>query len=193
MKKSFYAYMSRLKHIKRWGLMRNTIEENVQEHSFHVALISHALCIIKNVYFGGKMDEGQVLKTALYHEAAEAITGDLPTPIKYFDEDIKSAYKRIERHAEHTLVDMLPLEMSEYIAPYVLQEVDSDVKMLVKAADRLCAYIKCIEEKKSGNTEFLKAQQRILETITNMNMPEADFFMEHFIAGYELTLDELNS
>ena len=192
MKKSFYAYLSRLRHIKRWGLMRNTEEENVAEHTFTVALIAHALCIIKNTYFGGNADEKDVLAAALYHEAAEVITGDLPTPIKYFDEDITEAYKKIERHAEKRLVSMLPEEMQPAISPYVLQEKDGEVKTIVKAADRLAAYIKCRQELRSGNQEFQKACARTWEAIEGMNLPEVAYFAEHFLPGYELTLDELN-
>lgn len=192
MKKSFYAYMSRLKHIKRWGLMRNNMEEDVAEHTFTVTMLAHALCLIRNTYFGGNVDEKDVLCAALYHEAGEVITGDLPTPIKYFDEDITQSYKKIERHAEERLVSMLPEEMQGKIAPYVLQEVDVDVRVIVKAADRLSAYIKCMEELKSGNTEFEKACARTKEAIEAMELDEVSYFMEHFLPGYALTLDELN-
>lgn len=192
MKKSFYAYLSRMRHIKRWGLMRNNMEENVAEHTFSVALIAHALCIIKNTYFGGSTDEKDVLACALYHEASEVITGDLPTPIKYFDDDITQSYKKIERHAENTLVSMLPEEMQVRIAPYVRQEMGEDVRLLVKAADRLSAYIKCLEELRTGNREFEKACVRTREVIEKMNLPEVEYFMEHFLPGYSLTLDELN-
>lgn len=192
MKKSFYAYMSRLKHIKRWGLMRNNMEENVAEHTFTVTMLAHALCLIRNAYFGGNVEEKDVLCAALYHEAGEVITGDLPTPIKYFDEDITQSYKKIERHAEERLVSMLPEGLRGRIAPYVLQEVDDDVRVIVKAADRLSAYIKCMEELKSGNTEFEKACARTREAIEDMKLPEVAYFMEHFLPGYALTLDELN-
>lgn len=192
MEKSFYAYMSRLKHIKRWGLMRSTVEENVAEHSFQVAVIAHALCVIKNGMYGGSLCEKDVLLAAVYHETGEAITGDLPTPIKYFDEDIAHAYKKIEKHAEETMVGMLPEQMRKSIAPYVLGEVDGDVKQTVKAADKLCAYIKCIEEQKSGNTEFDKAATRIREGIEALDLPEVRYFMDNFLEGYFLTLDELN-
>ncbi len=192
MKKSFYAYMSRLKHIKRWGLMRNNMEEDVAEHTFTVTLLAHALCVIKNTCFCGSVSEKDVLCAALYHEASEVITGDLPTPIKYFDEDITQSYKKIERHAEEKLVSMLPEEMQAKIGRYVLQEVDKDVRLLVKAADRLSAYIKCMEELKSGNTEFEKACVRTKEAVEAMEMPEVSYFIEHFLPGYALTLDELN-
>lgn len=192
LKKSFYAYLSRLKHIKRWGLMRNSSEENVAEHSFHVAVITHALCVIKNKVFGGDIDEGRAVLAALYHDTSEAITGDLPTPIKYFDDDIRAAYKKIERHAEETMVEMLPEPLRESIAPYILEEQPPKIGRIIRAADKLCAYIKCIEEAKSGNTEFEKASVRILETLHGMELPEVEYFMEHFMEGYMLTLDELN-
>ncbi|MEG0257273.1 MAG: 5'-deoxynucleotidase [Christensenella sp.] len=192
MKKSFYAYMSRLKHIKRWGLMRNNTEENVAEHTYNVTLVAHALCIIKNVYFNGDVDEKDVLAAALYHEAGEVITGDLPTPIKYFDKDITQSYKKIERHAENTLISMLPTEMRDVLAPYVRGEVSEEVRTIVKAADRLCAYIKCVEELLAGNREFEKACVRTREAVVGMKLSEADYFIEHFLPGYSLTLDELN-
>ncbi len=192
MKKSFYAYMSRLKHIKRWGLMRNTTDENVAEHSFFVVLVAHALCVIKNSYFSGSVDEKEVLLSALYHEASEVITGDLPTPIKYFDDDIKASYKKIEAHAQGTLINMLPYEMRPRVMPYVLEDTGDEVKKIVKAADRLCAYIKCIEEVGCGNKEFEKALKRTKEAVKAMNMSEVDYFMENFIEGFKLTLDELN-
>lgn len=192
MKKSFYAYMSRLKHIKRWGLMRNNMEENVAEHTFNVTLIAHALCIIRNTYFGGDISEKDVLAAALYHEAGEVITGDLPTPIKYFDQDITRSYKKIERHAEDTLLNMLPEEMRTHVKPYVLEETDAQVKKIVKAADRLSAYIKCMEEVNAGNREFEKARVRTKEAVMGMDLKEVDYFIEHFLPGYSLTLDELN-
>jgi 5'-deoxynucleotidase len=192
MKKSFYAYMSRLKHIRRWGLMRNNMEENVAEHSFHVVLITHALCVISNIVFGGNLPEGEAVLAAAYHETGEAITGDLPTPVKYFDEDITQAYKKIEYRAERMMVDMLPDDMRPSIGPYVSGDVGEDVKRVVKAADKICAYIKCVEEKKSGNTEFDKATLRIKQGLDAMRMPEVDYFLEHFLDGYTLTLDELN-
>ena len=192
MKYHFFAYMHRMKNIKRWNLMRNTREENVQEHSHAVSVIAHALCVINNSVFGGDVCERDVLAYAVYHEAGEVITGDLPTPIKYFNEDIKNSYKNIERFAEKTLVEMLPDEIKDSVGRYVYGNVDESVKKIVKAADRLCAYIKCLEEKKSGNSEFDKAALRTMESIKDMNMPEVDYFIEKFLPSYEMTLDELN-
>lgn len=192
MKYHFYAYMSRLKNIKRWSLMRNTRDENVQEHSHMVSVIAHALCVINNKVLGGGADEREVLAYAVYHDANEVITGDLPTPIKYFSKDIKGAYRQIERFAGQSLSDMLPDELAGEIAPYILGEVSPETRKIVKAADKLCAYIKCMEEKKSGNHEFERAAASTLKTIKGMNMPEVEYFMEYFLPSFDMTLDELN-
>lgn len=192
MEKSFYAYLSRLKHIYRWSLMRGNMKENVAEHSFDVSVIAHALCLIKNNYFNGSADAEEVVLTALYHETAEAITGDLPTPVKYYDEQITRAYKHIEKQAEQKMLEMLPEELRAELKKYVEGEVSPEIKAIVKAADKICAYIKCIEEKKSGNAEFDKAASKIYEGLKALKMPEVDYFMDNFLNGYMLTLDELN-
>lgn len=192
MKYHFFAYISRLKYIKRWNLMRNTREENVQEHSHNVAAIAHALCLIANNIYGKDISEKDVLAYAVYHEAGEVITGDLPTPIKYFNDDITKSYKNIEKYAEDTLADMLPEELRGDLERYIKGDVPEDVRKIVKAADRLAAYIKCVEEKSSGNREFDKAAVRTLKAINDMNMPEAEYFIENFLPSYEMTLDELN-
>ena len=192
MKYHFFAYISRLKYIKRWNLMRNTREENVQEHSHNVAAIAHALCLIANNIYGKDISEKDVLACAVYHEAGEVITGDLPTPIKYFNDDITKSYKNIEKYAEDTLTDMLPEELKGDLERYIKGDVPEDVRKIVKAADRLAAYIKCVEEKSSGNREFDKAAVRTLKAINDMNMPEAEYFIENFLPSYEMTLDELN-
>jgi len=192
MKYHFYAYMSRLKNIKRWNLMRNTREENVQEHSHSVVVIAHALCIISNKLFGGHVDEKEVLAYAAYHDANEVITGDLPTPIKYFSSQIKQSYRQIEQFANDRLTGMLPDEIAQEIRPYVCGDVSADACKIVKAADKICAYIKCIEERKSGNGEFERASASILQSINGMDMPEVVYFMENFMPSFEMTLDELN-
>ena len=192
MKYHFFAYMSRLKYIKRWNLMRNAREENVQEHSHNVAVIAHALCLIANNIYGKNISEKDVLACAVYHEAGEVITGDLPTPIKYFNDNITKSYKEIEAFANDTLTDMLPDEMKSDIEKYVRGDVDEDVRKMVKAADRLAAYIKCIEERSVGNGEFDKAAARTMSVIKSMNMPEVDYFIENFLPSYEMSLDELN-
>lgn len=172
--------------------MRSTEPENVAEHTFQVAVIAHALCLMHNDMTEQPVSEKDVVLLALYHETAEAITGDLPTPIKYYNEEIARAYKGIEHEAEHSMLQMLPEDLRAGIAPYVTAAVDPEAKRIVKAADRICAYIKCVEEKKSGNMEFDKAAVRILESIRDMHMPEVDRFLNKFLGAYEKTLDELN-
>lgn len=184
--------MSRLKHIRRWGLMRSTVPENVAEHTFQVALVAHALCIIRTVLGLPPVDEKDVVLAALYHETAEAITGDLPTPIKYFNSDISAAYKAIEHEAEQTMLKMLPEAMRNEMKPYMTGALDSEVRAVVKAADTICAYIKCLEERKSGNSEFEPAARKTLEKIRGMDKPEVTYFMEHFMDAYTKTIDELN-
>jgi len=189
----FFSYMARMKHIKRWGLMRNTREENIQEHSLQTAMIAHALALIKNRLFGGSVNAERVLALAVYHEAGEVITGDLATPIKYFNPDIKTAYKQIERVAEEKLVDMLPEEIKKDYESLILdREAEAEHYAIVKAADKICAYLKCVEELSAGNTEFEKAKNAIEKTIQEMDRPEVNYFMETFVPSFELTLDELN-
>jgi len=191
-KYNFFAFVSRMKFINRWGLMRNTYTENIQGHSHEVAILAHSLAVIKNTYFGGNVDEAKVAVLALYHDSDEIITGDLPTPIKYYNPDIKKAYKDIEEIAKEKLLEMLPDELKpSYEKVIKPQQGEEELWMLVKNADRLSAYIKCIEEEKAGNKEFKKASSTILKTIHELNSPEVEFFMEHFIGGYKLTLDEM--
>ena len=189
----FFSYMARMKHIKRWGLMRNTREENIQEHSLQTAMIAHALALIKNRIFGGKVNAERVLALAVYHEAGEVITGDLATPIKYFNPEIKMAYKQIERVAEEKLVDMLPEALKgDYESLILDRDAESELYAIVKAADKICAYLKCVEELSAGNSEFEKAKNAIEKTIKEMDRPEVNYFMETFVPSFELTLDELN-
>jgi len=189
----FFSYMARMKHIKRWGLMRNTREENIQEHSLQTAMIAHALALIKNRLFGGSVNAERVLALAVYHEAGEVITGDLATPIKYFNPEIKTAYKQIERVAEEKLVDMLPEEIRKDYKSLILdREAEAELYAIVKAADRICAYLKCVEELSAGNSEFEKAKNAIEKNIREMDRPEVNYFMETFVPSFELTLDELN-
>jgi 5'-deoxynucleotidase len=189
----FFSYMAKMKHIKRWGLMRNTREENIQEHSLQAAMIAHALAIIKNKLYGGSVDAERVMAVAVFHEAGEVITGDLATPIKYFNPEIKTAYKQIEHVAEEKLLAMLPQEIKgEYESLILGREDDREVYALVKAADKICAYLKCVEEMSAGNREFEKAQKTLLKTIKKLDMPEVKYFMDTFVPSFELTLDELN-
>ena len=191
MRKDFYAYMDRMKYIKRWQLMRSVREENIMEHSQSVALLSHALAVIHNEEFGGSADIAKTVLYALYHETSEVMTGDLPTPIKYYNRSIQGAYKELEKNACEKMVSMLPESMQGAIAPYILADEESTEYRLVKAADRLSAYIKCLEELRSGNSEFSKAKKSIEEDLHGRNMPEVEYFFEHFIPSFSLTLDEL--
>lgn len=186
----FFAYMSRMRFIQRWALMRNTFAENVQEHSHTVAILAHALAVIRNRYYGGNVDEGQVAVAALYHDAPEILTGDMPTPIKYHNPAIRDAYRQVERVAEEKLLDMLPEDLRPgYRA--ALSPAATDVQELVRAADKLSAYIKCVEELKAGNDEFKKAAQQTMDAMLAMKLPELQYFIEHFLPSYRLTLDEL--
>lgn len=190
MKKSFFALISRMRYIGRWGLMRNSLPENIQEHSHMVAVLAHSLAVIGRDVFGKDCDVNLCSTVALYHDASEIITGDLPTPIKYHDEKIKSSYKEIERKANETLLELLPAELRASFEPLLL-ESDPLVNGYVKAADKLSAYIKCIEERKAGNNEFLSAEAQILEILKANPLPELHYFLENFIPAFELTLDEL--
>lgn len=188
----FFAFLDRMKYIKRWSLMRSVREENIMEHSEQVAVIAHALAVIKNKIFDGQVDENKVLLYALYHETGEVITGDLPTPIKYFNEEIKTAYKGLEKKSVEKLLNHLPEELKGIYAEYVFPDENGYEYKLVKAADKLSAYIKCVEEVKSGNSEFKKAKTTIGKTLKNCNMPEVKYFMDEMLPAYELTLDELD-
>ena len=189
----FFAYLARMKFINRWGLMRNTHAENIQEHSLQVAMIAHGLAIVKNRLFDGEVDPERVAVLAVYHDAGEVITGDLATPIKYFNPKIKEAYDEIEVVANQKLLDMLPEELRpDYKAFFFAQLDDSAAWKLVKAADKICAYLKCLEEMKAGNEEFAKAEIAVRREIEQLELPEVDYFMDKFIASFSLTLDELN-
>ena len=190
MKSHFFAYVSRMRFIQRWALMRNTASENVQEHSHQVAVLAHALAVIRNEKFGGALDAGQVAVAALYHDASEILTGDMPTPIKYYNPGIQKAYKEVEAVAEQKLVDMLPEELQSAYAP-ILTVRDEAVERLVKAADKLSAYIKCVEELKAGNNEFREAAAQTRKALEEYGLPEVDYFMSTFMNSFSLTLDEL--
>ncbi|MBQ8291432.1 MAG: 5'-deoxynucleotidase [Clostridia bacterium] len=191
MRHDFYAYLDRMKYIKRWQLMRSVRDENIMEHSQCVTLLAHALVSIHNEVYGGKADVLKTVLYATYHETSEVMTGDLPTPIKYYNRSIHGAYKELEKSACEKIVATLPSALQGAIAPYVLADEDSVEYKLVKAADRLAAYIKCLEELRSGNAEFSKAKKSIEEDLRSRNMPEIDYFFENFIPSFELTLDDL--
>ena len=190
MNSHFFAYISRMRFIQRWALMRNTAPENVQEHSHQVAVLAHALALIRNEKFGGQVDPGAVAAAALYHDASEILTGDMPTPIKYDNPAIRTAYKDVEAVAEGKLLRMLPPELQDAYAP-VLTEVDPEVERLVKAADKLSAHIKCLEELKAGNAEFREAAAQTRKALEAFDLPEVRYFMDTFLPSFSLTLDEL--
>ena len=191
MRYDFYAYMDRMKYIKRWQLMRSTREENIMEHSQSVAMLAHALSVIRNEVYGGSVDISKTVLYALYHETSEVMTGDLPTPVKYYNQGIHGAYKELEKRACEKMSGMLPKELQSAIAPYILADEKSEEYKIVKAADRLSAYIKCLEELRSGNSEFAKAKKSIEADLHARNMPEVEYFFEKFIPSFGLTLDEL--
>ena len=191
MRYDFYAYMDRMKYIKRWQLMRSVREENIMEHSQNVTMLAHALAVIHNEVYGGNADVAKVVLYAMYHETSEVMTGDLPTPIKYYNKGIHGAYKELEKSACEKIADMLPTEMKNAIAPYILADEESTEYKLVKAADRLSAYIKCMEELRSGNKEFSKAKKSIEEDLRSRKTPEVEYFFKHFIPSFSLNLDEL--
>ena len=191
MKNSFFAFISRMRYIGRWGLMRNSSPENIQENSHMVAVIAHALAVVRRDVFGGDVEPNLVATVALYHDASEIFTGDLPSPIKYLNRDILAAYKQVEDVAMDKLHMLLPGELQAAYRP-LLVEIDAEVQALIKAADRLSAYVKCLEELRAGNDEFKAAHQEILRTIEENPQPETAYFMEHFIAAFRLALDELD-
>ena len=190
MKSHFFAYISRMRFIQRWALMRNTAPENVQEHSHQVAVLAHALAVLRNEKFGGHVDPGAVAVAALYHDASEILTGDMPTPIKYDNPAIRKAYKDVEAVAEGKLLAMLPEELQAVYAP-ILTPTDPEVIRLVKAADKLSAYIKCVEELKAGNNEFREAAAQTRKSLEAYELPEVVYFLETFMDSFALTLDEL--
>ncbi len=188
----FFAFLNRMKYIKRWSLMRSVREENIMEHSQQVSVIAHALALIKNKKFGGNVDVNKVVLLAQYHEVGEVITGDLPTPIKYFNPEIKTAYKDLENTACQRILGMLPQEFEEDYKQYILPDTDSEEYQIVKCADRMEAYIKCIEELKAGNSEFKKAKQSIEKDLKGRKRDEVDYFLKEFLPAFELSLDELD-
>ena len=192
MEYDFFAYLSRMKYIKRWALMRSTVDENIKEHSWDVSVIAHALALIENKIYGGNVDEYKVLSYAMYHEAGEVITGDLPTPIKYFNTQINSAYKDLERQAEEKLLAKLPVELKDAYTKFVIADNDSIEYKIMKFADRLSSYIKCVDELKCGNKEFKKAKETIGKTLKNTGVKCVDYFVKNILPSFEKTLDELD-
>ncbi len=188
----FFAYLARMKFIRRWGLMHNSYPENVQEHSQRVAMIAHALAVIRNRVFAGQVNAERVAVLALYHDASEVFTGDLPTPVKYFSEDLRSAYGQIEQRAERRLLDMVPADLrADFESLFATREEDRALWELVKAADKLCAYVKCVEEVSAGNREFASAERSLKATVEQLGLPEVDYFLDEFLPSFRLTLDDL--
>ena len=187
----FFAVISRMKYISRWALMRNTIKEDISQHSLDVAFISHALALIRNKRFGGNVSPERCALLAMFHDTTEIITGDLPTPIKYYNKQIRCAYEEIEEKAKGQLLSYLPDDLKDDYEPlFCKTEAEAELWDIVKAADKLSALIKCLEERKMGNTDFASAEKATREAVEKMGLPEAKVFLEEFIPAYELTLDE---
>ena len=191
MANEFYALLSRMRYITRWGLMRNTFSENIQEHSHQVAVLAHALALIRrDILKLDTPDPDRCAVAALYHDASEILTGDMPTPIKYLNPDIKTAYKQVERLAGEQLLEKLPEALRESYRPYVLED-DATIEPIVKAADKLSAHIKCLEELKAGNMEFESAAEQTFGAMKAMESPELNWFIEHCLEGFTKNLDQL--
>lgn len=193
MSNNFFAYISRMRYIGRWSLMRNSIPENIQEHSHMVAVIAHALAVIRRDVYGVPCDPDRCASAALFHDSSEILTGDLPTPIKYHSEEIHNAYLQVENLACEKLLYTLPEALRGTYEDLLVGETAKVTHDIVKAADRLSAYIKCIEERRAGNDEFLQAEKQTLKKLMADPMPEVQYFIEHFIPAFELTLDELGT
>ena len=189
---NFYAFIARMKYINRWILMRNTQSENIQEHSLQVAIIAHALALINNIYFEGDVNADKAAVLGMFHDCDEIITGDMPTPVKYFNAGIREAYRVVETSAKETLLGMLPDELESRYREIFFQDDKEYIWRLVKAADTLSAYIKCLEEIKAGNAEFHAASESILQKLGTLDMPEVELFINEFLDGFKLSLDEFN-
>lgn len=192
MKNGFFAFTGRIKYINRWALMRNTTYETLSQHSFEVAQISHALAVIGNKRLNKNYNAERCALLGMYHDVPEIITGDMPTPVKYYSKDMRKTFEEIENNACDTILNMLDSDIKEeFTSLFFKENTDSDLWKLVKAADKISAYIKCIEERKAGNTEFSDAEKSTKEIISSLNCEEADIFIEQYIPAYELPLDQL--
>ena len=190
---NFFAYLSRMRYIGRWSLMRNALPENIQEHSHETAVLAHALALIRREVFGVDCDPEEYAAVALYHDCSEILTGDLPTPIKYHSSEISEAYRSVEALACEKLLATLPAELQGAFRPMLSGETAERCRDLVKAADKLSAYIKCIAERRAGNDDFPSAERQTRRILEQMRLPEVDYFLQHFIPAFELTLDELGT
>ena len=186
----FFAFIYRMKYISRWSLMRNTRTENLAEHSFHVSVLAHALAVISRDVYGEDINPDRAASAALYHDMPEILTGDLPTPIKYYGADIKSAYKKIESEAEEKLLGTLDEKIRGGISAAATCE-DEKIALIVKAADKLDAYIKCLEEKNAGNADFKKAERQTREALEKLDLPEVRYFLENYMKAFSMTIDDL--
>lgn len=188
----FVALLARMKLIERWPLMRNQQRENIAEHSLMVAMIAHLLVVIENHHFGAELDPGKAVSLALYHDSSEVLTGDLPTPVKYANTELRDAYHALESQAEQRLLALLPKELQSYYKPLLLSGSGSHYERIVKDADVLSAYIKCQEELAGGNHEFASAQKKLTQTLEERSRPALDYFIDVFLESTRLTLDDLN-
>lgn len=192
-KSHFFAHLARMKLIQRWPLMRSVSKENISEHSLQVAFVAHALAVIKNKKFNGTVNPERIAIKAMYHDTSEVLTGDLPTPVKYYNPDIAKEYKKIEAAAEHKLLSMLPEEFHDDFAPYLLTTAaHKEDAVIVKQADCICAYLKCLEELGAGNQEYALAKKRLEVTLEERKSPEMTYFLETFAPSFQLTLDEIS-
>ncbi|MDR3208190.1 MAG: 5'-deoxynucleotidase [Oscillospiraceae bacterium] len=187
----FFALISRMRHIGRWGLMRNTQPENLQEHSYMTAVFAHALALVRRDILGLPADPDRAAAAALFHDAAELFTGDLPTPVKYFDPDLRAAYRRVEETAARRLLALLPESLRPAYTPLLAEQSDPGTDALVRAADKLAAYVKCLEELRDGNREFAPAARQTREKLDAMHSPEVAWFLEHCVPSFSLSLDEV--
>lgn len=193
MNSHFYSYLFRLRYIERWSLMRNTVKENVAEHSYHVALLTHAICTIANEVFGKKVPTDRAVTMALFHDSTEVFTGDIPTPVKHHSKEMLGNFREIEHLASERLLEMVPDTLKTVYQPLITgKHEQNELRRYIKAADLLDAYLKCVTELSAGNREFAVAQKQILQAIRNLNMVEADYFLGHFAPSFEKTLDELS-
>ena len=190
--RSFFAFLKRMRFINRWSLMRNTETENIQEHSLEVAMVAHNLAALKNEYFGGNLDVNKVAVIAMYHEVSEIFTGDMPTPIKYFDPKLRSLYGEVESLAQEKMLSTLPKRLQAVYKPYIVDAETLPEWPIVKAADTLSAYMKCVNELHAGNDEFKEAHDTILAKLKALNMPEVDMFIEEYVPALSQSLDQLN-
>jgi len=187
---SFFALLSRMKYVSRWALMRNSRGENLSEHSLETAILAHALVTLHNTRFGGDLDPGRVAALALFHDAAEVLTGDMPTPVKYHSQELREVYRKVEESACASLLALLPADLRGAYGQ-LLGNADPELAQYIKAADKISALIKCIEERKAGNREFIRAESKLREILRDLALPEADCFLEEFLPAYEQPLDQL--